>query len=96
MIRHVVMFKFKPEIAAPDRAAFVAALKNLPSQIPGILAPEVGVDFLGSPRSYHAALIFGFADRAGLEAYAKHPNHQPVLARAREICEAVAAVDFEA
>ena len=95
MIRHAVFFKFKPEVAAADRAAFIAGLRELPSQIPSIQKPEVGEDFVGSPRSYHAMLLFGFADRQALNEYATHPKHQPVLARAKELCEAIAAVDYE-
>ena len=95
MVRHIVMFKFKPEVAAADRAAFIDGLRTLPAKIPFIQLPEVGEDFVGSPRSFHAALSFGFADRAKLDEYAKHPLHLPVVARAKEICESMAAVDYE-
>src|SRR2546421_8616977 len=95
MVRHAVFFKFKPEVSQQDRAAFITELRELPAKIPSILRPEVGEDFVGSPRSCHAALIFGFTDRQALNEYATHPEHQPVLARAKEICESIAAVDFE-
>ena len=95
MIRHIVFFKFKPETSAEDRKDLLQRVKELPLQVPGIVAPEVGEDFMGSPRSYHAALIFSFADRAALNHYATHPDHLPVVERARQICESIAAVDFE-
>ena len=96
MVKHVVLFKFKPEVGRGDRAAFIAGLRELPAKIPFIASPEVGEDFLGSPRSSHAVLIFGFPDRQALNEYVIHPEHKPVLARANEICESIAAVDFEA
>jgi len=95
VIRHIVFFKLKPEISAEERKDFVRRLKELPSRVPGVLAPEIGEDFMGSARSYHAALIFGFADRAALDLYATHPNHLPVVERARQICESIVTVDFE-
>ncbi len=95
MIRHIVFFKFKTETSAEERKDFVRCLKELPSRVPGVLAPEVGEDFMGSARSYHVALIFSFAERAALDVYATHPNHTPVVERARQICESIATVDFE-
>ena len=94
MLRHVVFFKFKPEVSAQDRQAFLAMLRGLPAKIPQIVSSEVGEDILGTPRSYHVALVSSFAGRDALDVYAKHPDHQPVIARAREICEAIAAVDY--
>ncbi len=95
MVKHIVIFKFKPEVSAGDRAAFLSMVRELPSKIPFIKNPEAGEDFVHSPRSFDAGLVFGFTDRAALDEYAKHPHHQPVLARAREICESIAAVDYE-
>ena len=95
MVKHVVFFKFKPEVGRDDRAAFIAGLRELPARIPFIVSPEVGEDFMGTPRSCHAALVFGFRDRQALNEYAIHPQHQPVLARAKELCESIAAVDYE-
>jgi hypothetical protein len=94
MLRHVVFFKFKPEVAAQDRQAFLGHLRGLSAKIPQIVSSEVGEDILGTPRSYHVALVSTFAGRDALDAYSKHPDHQPVIARAREICEAIAAVDY--
>lgn len=94
MLRHVVFFKFKTEVSAAERRDFLALLRGLPAKIPEIVSSEVGEDVLGTPRSYHVALISTFAGRDALDVYAKHPDHQPVIARAKEICEAIAAVDF--
>ena len=93
MVRHVVFFKFKADVNETDRA--VARLKALPERVPGVLKPEVGEDFLKSPRSYDVALVFGFEDRAALDRYQNHPNHAEVVERVRPCCESIAAVDYE-
>ena len=95
MISHIVLFKFKPETADAERAAFAARVKALPERVPGVLKPEVGEDFLKSPRSYDVALVFGFEDRAALERYQSHPNHVPVVETARQICQSIIAIDYE-
>ena len=95
MIRHVVFFKFKPEVSPADRADLVARLRALPERVPGILQPEVGEDLVRSPRSYDVALVFGFEDRAAMDRYQVHPNHVPVVERARRLCESIIAVDYE-
>ena len=94
MLRHVVFFKFKPGVPAAERQGFLAMLRALPAKIPEIVSSEVGEDIMGTPRSYHVALISTFAGRDALDVYAKHAEHQPVIARAREICEVIAAVDY--
>jgi hypothetical protein len=95
VIRHVVLFKFKPEIEAVERADFVLRLKALPQQVAGILNPEVGADIVHSPRSHDVALVFGFPDREALDAYQTHPKHIPVIETARQICASIIAVDYE-
>ena len=95
MVRHAVFFKFKADVNEADRADVVARLKALPERVPGILKPEVGEDFIKSPRSYDVALVFGFEDRAALDRYQKHPNHVSVGERVRPCCESVVAVDYE-
>lgn len=95
MLRHVVFFKFKPEISEQDRTDFFASVQALPEQVPGILKPETGRDILRTPRSYDVALLFGFEDRAALDHYQTHPNHVPVVERAKQICESIVAVDYE-
>jgi quinol monooxygenase YgiN len=96
MIKHIVFFRFKPEVAEAEREEFLSMLRALPERISEVLSLEVGVDVVHSPRSFDAALVSTFADLQALDAYAKHPEHQPVLARARDICAQVAAVDYEA
>jgi hypothetical protein len=41
------------------------------------------------------ALVASYADLAALDRYTWHEAHQPVIERARQLCEQVASVDYE-
>mgnify|MGYP000131392628 CR=1 FL=1 len=95
MIRHIVIFKFKPEVPQSDRDGFLEMLRALPAKISEIVDFEAGFDVIHSPRAFDLALVSSYADLDALDRYAKHEHHLPVIARAKEICEQVASVDFE-
>ena len=95
MLTHIVVWKYKPEVDAEQRREHVARLRRLSGVIPEIQSFAVGADVLGLPRSYHTGLVATFKDRAGLEAYDAHPEHQAVVQIGRAISEHVASVDFE-
>jgi len=95
MIRHIVLFRFKTEIPQSDREAFLNLLRAMPSKISEIKSFEAGFDLVRAPRSYDLALVTSYDDLAALDRYAKHEHHLPVIERAKEICEQVAAADFE-
>ena len=95
MLTHIVIWKYKPEVDAEQRREHVARLRALDGLIPEIQSFAVGADVLKLPRSYHTGLVATFRDRAGLEAYDAHPEHQAVAQLGRTISEHVASVDFE-
>jgi len=94
MIRHVVFFKFKPESAA-HRTEALDQLRALPDKIDVIRSFEVGEDVLHSARSWDAVLIAAYDDLQALDIYTRHDDHVEVALKLREICDAVASVDFE-
>jgi len=95
MLTHIVVWKYKPEVSEEQRREHVERLRRLDGLIPEIRGFAVGRDVLGLPRSYHTGLVATFQDRAGLEAYDAHPEHQGVAQLGRAISEHVASVDFE-
>jgi hypothetical protein len=95
MVRHVVMFKFKPETDTRARVDFARMLTGLKDDVEVIQSLEIGQDFLKSPRSYDILLVVDLEDEEALKIYAGHPDHQPVLKRASEICQHVAVLDYE-
>lgn len=93
MIRHIVLFKIKPEYKKeiPELANNFYSMKG---KVEGLIDLEAGVDILGSERSYDLALICTFADRAAFDAYQTHPAHMPIKRRMHEVREGSVACDF--
>ena len=55
---------------------------------------EVGIDELGSARSFDLVLITRHADREAMEAYQVHPVHQEVINWMKTRGPKTIAVDF--
>jgi hypothetical protein len=95
MIKHVVFFKFKPEVGEAERRSALDGLRALPDKIDVIRDFEVGQDVLRKSRSWDAVLIGTYDDLGALDEYQRHDDHVPVAMTMQRICEAVASVDFE-
>jgi hypothetical protein len=94
MIKHIVMFKLSEK--NPDNLkALTAALNGMKGRIETLRFLEVGEDFKGSDRSFDLVLITHFEDHQGLNIYAEHKVHQPVIQLARSLCSQIVAVDYE-
>ena len=87
MIRHVVMWKFRPgtEKEAQD---FLEKLSALYGVIPQIRSQQIGKDCSGIGENYSAVLV---SDFDSLE----DPRHQAVAALCKDIREDRVAVDYE-
>jgi len=94
MLTHIVCWKYKPETTAQQRDEHIARLRALTGIIPEIISLEVGADILHLDRSFDTGMSSTFADRAALDVYTVHPDHQIVVAFGREIAEKVVSVDF--
>ena len=92
MIRHVVMWKFKPG-TREEMEKFLAELRGLYGVIPQIRAQQVGVNC--AEGNYDAVLISDFDSLADLEAYKKDPRHVAVSALCKAIRTDRVAVDYE-
>jgi len=95
MIKHVVFFKFRPDVPEEKIQRLEKGLNGLPAIIPEIKEFQVGRDVIRSERSFDLALISAFEDLDALQHYQVHPDHQAVVALVKEIAEKVAAVDYE-
>lgn len=95
MLNHIVLMKFKPDIAAQDIDRLERMLDDLPNRIVEIQTYEFGRDTLGSARSFDFALVSGFANLPTLQRYQQHPDHLKVKALLDEICEQIVCVDFD-
>lgn len=90
MLRHIVMWKFRPGTEA-ERDLFLTGLRGLYGEIPELKRCEVLPAMEGSP--YDAVLISEFEDRDALERYKNDPRHQAVSALCKSIRTDRAAVD---
>lgn len=94
MIKHIVMFKLK-ERSPENMKNLASALNGMKGQIETLSFLEVGENFKGSDRSFDLVLTTHFENRQGLEAYAEHKVHQPVIQLARSLCFQTVVVDYE-
>jgi hypothetical protein len=94
MLTHIVCFKYKADIPESTREEHRSRLRGLKG-IDGVVSLTVGEDVVHSPRSYDAALVVVFRDRAALDAYQKNPQHVPVAQFGASLSENIVAVDFQ-
>ena len=94
MLTHIVCWKYKAETTPEMRADHRAKLVALPKIIRNSVSFNVGEDILHLERSFDTGLVVVFSDRAALDFYNDHPEHQKVAALGREISEKVVSVDF--
>lgn len=94
MLTHIVCWKYKPETTDEQRADHIAKLRALTGVIPNIESFHVGSDILHLERSFDTGLVAIYPDRAALDYYTDHPEHQKVAALGKQIAEKVVSVDF--
>jgi hypothetical protein len=96
-IRHVVAWQLAtedPALRAEHARRISDDLMALQGVVPSILDIKVGADVVGGG-NWDVALVADFADRAGLDEYQIHPDHQAVVAYVRSVVSGRVAVDFE-
>ena len=94
MLTHIVVWKYKDEIAPETREEHRAKLANLKNVIAEVVDLKVGADTLHLARSYDTGLVATFKNLEDLDAYTIHPIHQEVANMGKEIAAHVASVDF--
>lgn len=92
MIRHIVMWKFRPGTEA-EQAKFLGGLRDLQGVIPQLLRSEVAVNV--GKGNYDAVLVSEFESLEALDAYKNDPRHKAVSALCKSIREDRVAVDYE-
>lgn len=92
MIRHIVMWKFRPG-TEKEQEEFLTGLRNLQGVIPQLLKSEVAINV--APGNYDAVLVSEFASLEDLDAYKNDPRHKAVSTLCKSIREDRVAVDYE-
>jgi stress responsive alpha/beta barrel protein len=77
MVRHVVVFKYKPGTSAALIRQVTEAFRGLRSRIPGIIGFENGVNDSpeGKDLGFTHVYLMTFEDAAARDAYLPHPEH---------------------
>lgn len=73
------MFDFKDENKNENIAKAKEMLEALIESVPSLKSMEVGVNFSPESRAMDLSIYTEFDDKAGLEAYAIHPEHLKVV-----------------
>ena len=92
MIRHIVMWKFRPGAEA-EQKAFLEGLRGLQGVIPQLKRSEVAVNV--GQGNYDAVLVSEFESLEALDAYKNDPRHKAVSALCKSIRTDRVAVDYE-
>ena len=92
MIRHIVMWKFRPGTQA-EQAQFLEGLRGLQGVIPQLKKSEVAVNV--GEGNYDAVLVSEFESLEDLAVYKKAPRHVAVSSLCKSIREDRVAVDYE-
>jgi len=79
MIKHIVMWKFKEDVAESDKQEMKRKLESLKGVVPTLADIEVGLDVVGSDASKDMVLYSEFNSLDDLKAYAEHPAHLKVV-----------------
>ena len=92
MIRHIVMWKFRPGTEA-EQEQFLTGLRGLQGVVPQLLRSEVAVNV--GEGNYDAVLVSEFESLEALEAYKNDPRHKAVSQLCKSIRVDRVAVDYE-
>jgi Stress responsive A/B Barrel Domain len=79
MIQHIVLLRWNETATQEAINATMTELRGLKDKIPGILGVSSGTNFSERAKGFTHGLIFQFKDRAALEGYLPHPEHQRVV-----------------
>jgi hypothetical protein len=80
MLRHVVLFAWKPGVPKAQIQAFSDGLAALPDLVPDIRAFRFGPDARMGGGNEDFALVADFDDADAYRRYAEHPAHRHLIA----------------
>ena len=79
MVEHIVLFRWADEASQDAIASAVTELRGLKGKIEGIVDLSCGENFSDRSKGFTHGLVVRFTNRAALEAYGPHPEHQRVV-----------------
>jgi len=96
LLRHAVLFAFKPTATPEQIQSVQAAFAALPGQIPEIVGFEWGLNNSpeGKADGFTHLFFLTFGDEAGRDAYLPHPAHRAFGAVLKPHLEKVLVFDY--
>lgn len=96
MLRHLVLYKFKPEVTDAQLRQVIDAFSGLPKKIEGITAFEHGpnVSPEGKSDGLTYCFVVTFRDEKARDAYLIHPAHQDYVKIVQDKREKVVVFDY--
>jgi hypothetical protein len=98
---HLVLFRPRPDLTAPERNALVGAFSQAVHTIPSVRGVRVGRRVAhdagyqqGMPDAADYLVALDFDDEAGLAAYLAHPAHTDLGSRFNAAVAAALIYDF--
>lgn len=96
VLKHVVMYKFKPECTPEQIQQVVDAFGGLPGKVDAIIGYEHGTNVSpeGKSDGLTHAFVVTFRDEAGRDVYLKHPAHDAYVLVVKDKREKVVVFDY--
>ena len=92
MVKHIVLYNFKPDVDKDAAVKLIASvLEPLVGKIPGLLHLEIRAAFNGMDY----ALYSEFESREALSAYAVHPLHLEAKDKFFHLLDSRVAADYD-
>lgn len=96
MIRHVVLFRWKPDADDAGKRRVAEGLSQLPGAIPEIRRYAFGPDAGFAEGNFDFAVVADFDDADAYRVYAAHPAHTGLITeRIRPLIAERVAVQYE-
>ena len=99
MIRHIVMWKLKPEALGAGKRENAENIKQklegLAHRIKEIRTIEVGINSSSDEAAYDVVLVSEFLTWADLRRYQEHPLHKEAAAFISSVRESRVVVDYD-
>jgi hypothetical protein len=102
MVWHLVLMKPRPDLPTAERRDLLDAFDRACREIPTVRDVRVGRRVMhgagyeaAAPDSADYVVLLAFDDLAGLQAYLRHPAHEPLGARFNQSLSSALVYDFE-
>ena len=95
MIRHVVMFNWKPGTPDSIKEDVLAGFAHMKNTIEHVIDMQCGNNTGFAPGNYDFAMIADFADKEAWSGYREHPEHIAFVQKFGALSAEIARIQIE-